>query len=260
MSVSTEPDFREITTSFGTSRIAFRKRTGTIARPGLVWLGGFKSDMLATKASAIDAYAQETQRAYLRFDDSGHVESGGRLEDGTIGRWAAEALGLIRAETQGPQILIGSSMGGWIALLVARALAEAHEAQRLAGLVLIAPAVDFTEALMWAQFPEPVREEIMHTGRWMRPSEYSPDPYPITRALIEDGRKQQLFGSVIRSHCPVHILQGMQDPDVPWRHAMLLVEHMPSDPVTITMIKDGDHRLSRDEDIRKLLSAIDAIA
>ncbi|RFB81335.1 alpha/beta hydrolase [Methylovirgula sp. 4M-Z18] len=254
------PNFREIATPFGTNRIAFRKRAGTSERPGLVWLGGFKSDMLATKASAIDAYAHDTKRAYLRFDYSGHGESGGKFEDGTIGGWAAEALAMIREETQGPQVLVGSSMGGWIALLVARALAEANEAERLAGLVLIAPAVDFTEALMWAQFPQDVRDEITQTGQWLRPTEYAPDPYPITRALIEDGRKQQLLGSLIRSHCPVHILQGMQDPDVPWRHAMLLIEHMPSDPVTITMVKDGDHRLSRDEDIRALLSAIDGIA
>jgi len=226
------------------------------ARPGLVWLGGFKSDLASSKAVALDAWAEAQGRAMLRFDYSGHGASEGRFEDGTIGLWLADALGAIRAASRGPQILVGSSMGAWIALLGARALAAAGEAERIAGLVLIAPAVDFTEALMWANFGAEVRREIDETGRWMRPSPYGSGPYPITRALIEDGRRHLLLGGVVRAHGPVHILQGMQDPDVPWQHAMRLVEHLAADPVSITLVKDGDHRLSRDEDVARLIAAV----
>jgi pimeloyl-ACP methyl ester carboxylesterase len=129
-----------------------------------------------------------------------------------------------------------------------------------AGLVLIAPAVDFTERLMWASLPADVKATIEGDGVWMRPSQYSPEPYPITRGLIEDGRKHLLFDKPIEVGCPVHILQGMQDPDVPWRHAVALVEHMPGDAVDLTLIKDGDHRLSRPEDIARLLNAVERIA
>lgn len=241
----------------GGRRIAFRARPG--AGPGIVWLGGFKSDMLSTKAARLDAWAAERGRARLRFDYSGHGESGGRFEEGTIGQWLEESLALIRGQTRGPQILVGSSMGGWIALLVARALAAAGEAERLAGMVLIAPAVDFTQALLWPRMPPEARTDVETKGVWMRPSQYSPEPYPLTRALFEDGREHLLFGGMVRSHCPVHILQGMRDPDVPWPHAMDLVQRLDSDPVVITLIKDGDHRLSREEDIARLLAAVEAI-
>ena len=240
-------------------RLAFRRVEGSSARPGVIWLGGFKSDMLSTKAERIANWARANGRAFLRFDYSGHGESGGRFEDGTIGLWTDESLAAIRALTAGPQRLVGSSMGGWIALLVARALAAQGEDSRLAGLVLIAPAVDFTQELIWPQLPEAARDEIETKGYWLRPSQYSPDPYPITRGLLEDGRRHLLFGRTIRSHCPVHILQGMQDPDVPWTHAMKLVEHLAGDPVALTLIKDGDHRLSREEDIARLLAAIEGI-
>jgi alpha-beta hydrolase superfamily lysophospholipase len=216
--------------------------------------------MLSTKAERLDQWAAEQGRASLRFDYSGHGESGGRFEDGTIGSWLEDSLALIEAETEGPQILVGSSMGGWIALLVARALAERDAAHRLAGMVLIAPAVDFTEALMWARLPPEARHDIESKGVWMRPTPYAPEPYPVTRALIEDGRRHLLLDDTVRSHCPVHILQGMQDPDVPWEHAMTLVHHLAGDPVTVTLIKDGDHRLSREEDIERLLAAVAGIA
>ncbi|MGE3247980.1 MAG: alpha/beta hydrolase [Beijerinckiaceae bacterium] len=225
-------------------------------RPGIVWLGGFRSDMLSTKAERIAGFAREHGRGFLRFDYSGHGESGGRFEDGTIGGWTAESVEMIRALSSGPQILVGSSMGGWIALLAARALAAAGEADRLAGMVLIAPAVDFTEELMWAAFAEDIRQDLLTKGVWMRPTQYAPEPYAVTMRLIEEGRNNLLFGQPVRSHCPVQILQGMEDPDVPWRHAMKLVEHMAGDPVAITLVKDGDHRLSRDEDIARLLDAI----
>jgi pimeloyl-ACP methyl ester carboxylesterase len=243
-------------------RIAYRARAGLAqepARPGLVWLSGFKSDMASTKAQALDDYCATAGRALLRFDYSGHGASGGRFEEATITRWLEETLAVTRAAANGPLILVGSSMGGYLALLAARALAQVGEAGRLAGMALIAPAVDFTEALIWQNAPEEARRAILEQGAWMRPSPYSPEPYPITRALIEDGRRHLLLGGTIRTHCPVHILQGMRDEDVPYRHALTLVEHIAGDPVTLTLIKDGDHRLSRPQDLALLISAIEAL-
>lgn len=241
--------------------IALLARPGDPARPTPVWFGGFRSDMRATKATALDEWAAAQGRACLRFDYSGHGESGGRFEDGTIGSWLEDALAAIDAAAPAGQLLfVGSSMGGWMALLAARALAARGEAARLAGMALIAPAVDFTEELMWAQFPPEARRAILEDGQWLRDSAYAPDPYPITRALIEEGRRHLLFGGTIRSFCPVHILQGMRDEDVPWRHAQKLVEHMPADPVTLTFIEDGDHRLSRNEDIARLIAAVAAMS
>ena len=229
-------------------------------RPGLVWLGGFRSDMTSGKAMALDRWAAQCGRAMLRFDYSGHGRSSGRFEHGTIGQWTTDALAAVRQCSTGPQILVGSSMGAWVALLTARALAQAGETERLAGMVLIAPAVDFTETLMWDRLSPEARRSIEQDGVWFRPSDYSPEPQPITRALIEDGRRHCLLGSTIQAHCPVHILQGMQDPDVPWTHAITLVEHLAVDPVSITLVKDGDHRLSRDEDLVRLIAAVEAIA
>jgi pimeloyl-ACP methyl ester carboxylesterase len=243
--------------------LAYRRRPAQgpgADRPGLVWLGGFRSDMLSAKAACLDERADAGGRAFLRFDYSGHGESDGDFEQGTIGVWSRQSLEIVRALTCGPQILVGSSMGAWIALLVARALAAVGESARLAGLVLIAPAVDFTETLLWSRLPASARKSIEQQGRWLRPSDYSPEPYPITRALIEDGRNHLLLDGEIHVGCPVHILQGMQDPDVPWRHALALVEHLAHDPATLTLIKDGDHRLSREEDLRRLLAAVEAIA
>jgi pimeloyl-ACP methyl ester carboxylesterase len=227
------------------------------AAPGLVWLGGFRSDMRGTKAEFLDSLAEAQGRACLRFDYSGHGESEGDFADATIGLWAEQTLAIFRALTKGPQIVVGSSMGGWIALLLARALAQAGEAGRLAGMVLIAPAVDFTEALIWPQLPEAVRQTIESEGAWMRPADGYGASYPLTRALFEDGRSNSLFGGEIRTWCPVSILQGMADPDVPWRHAMRLIESLASDPATITLVKDGDHRLSRPQDLQALQKAIE---
>ena len=254
-----EPKFTELE-AFPGLRLAWRSDEGAADKPGVVWLGGFKSDMKSTKADRISAWAIQNSRNFLRFDYSGHGESGGSFEDGTIGQWAGQSLELIRGCTTGPQILVGSSMGGWIALLVARELQKLGETDRLAGMVLIAPAVDFTEELIWRRLPEDARRDIELRGFWMRPTQYALDPYPVTRALIEDGRRHLLFEETIRTYCPVHILQGMQDPDVPWAQAMKLVEHLASDPVALTLIKDGDHRLSREEDVRRLLSAIENVA
>ncbi|WP_442755143.1 alpha/beta hydrolase [Methylocystis sp. JAN1] len=240
-------------------RIARRLRQATglgDGGPGLVWLGGFASDMESNKASFLDAWAQERGRAFLRFDYSGHGVSGGRFEEGCIGDWLEQTAALFDRSTQGPQIVVGSSMGGWIALLLAQRLAERKESRRLAGLVLLAPAVDFTEELMWKNLDEAARREIMEKGAWMRASPYAADPTPITRRLIEDGRRHLLLGGVIRAHARVHILQGMADPDVPWRHALAVVERLSADPVTLTFIADGDHRLSRPEDLAQLAAAV----
>jgi pimeloyl-ACP methyl ester carboxylesterase len=236
--------------------IAVRVREGD--GPGLFWLGGFKSDMQGTKAAALDQWAAAHGRACIRFDYSGHGESGGEFRDGTIGRWLEESVAVFEAHALGPQVLVGSSMGGWLALLLGRALAQRQRTGggTVAGMVLIAPAVDFTEELMWKRFPAAIRREIETTGVWMRPSDYSAEPYPITRQLIEEGRAHLLLGGLIETGCPVRILQGVQDPDVPWDHAVELVSHIARDDVVLTLVKDGDHRLSRPEDIERLTAAV----
>jgi pimeloyl-ACP methyl ester carboxylesterase len=252
-----ELQFLDVGSGQETRRIALRHRAGR--GPTVVWLGGFRSDMDSTKAAALDAWGERTGRAVLRFDYSGHGRSGGRFEDGTISRWLEEALAVIGAHGGERPILVGSSMGGWITLLAAREAAALGAP--FGGLVLIAPAADFTEALMWKNFPEAVRRVVMEEGVWHRPSAYSDQPYPITRGLIEDGRRHLLLdGPPIVVGCPVHVLQGMEDPDVPWRHAMEVVEHMPGDDVVTTLIRDGDHRLSRPEDIERLIAAVEGIA
>ncbi len=242
-------------------RIAVRARAG--ATPGLFWLGGFNSDMKGTKALALDAFAAEKGRACVRFDYSGHGESGGTFAEGTIGRWLEESVTVFERFCRGPQIVIGSSMGGWMALLLAREIAKGiakgidkkTKSASLAGLVLIAPAPDFTEELMWKGFSPEIRQEIEQNGVWLRPSQYG-EPYPITRALIEEGRNHLLLGGSIAVGCPVRILQGAQDPDVPWRHAFALAQRLPADDVVLTMIQDGDHRLSRPQDIARILAAV----
>ena len=236
--------------------IAVRQRAGN--SPGLIWLGGFKSDMKGTKAVALDQWASEHDRACVRFDYSGHGESGGDFADGNIGRWLEESCAVFESFCEGPFIAIGSSMGGWISLLLARALREktARSKAQLTGLVLIAPAVDFTDVLMWQRFTPEIRKQIETTGSWQRPSEYSQEPYLITKGLIEDGRKHLLLGGLIETGCPVRILQGVKDEDVPWEHAVALVSRIARDDVVLTLVKDGDHRLSRPEDIERLLAAV----
>ncbi len=238
--------------------IAVRLREGKspATGPGLFWLGGFKSDMKGTKAVALDAWAAENGRACVRFDYSGHGESGGAFTDGTIGRWLEESVAVYTRFAKGPQVVIGSSMGGWLALLLARVIATRTDVAPLAGMVLIAPAVDFTEELMWKQFSPAMKKEVEEKGCWMRPSQYGEEAYPITKSLIEDGRNHLMLGGLIETRCPVHILQGVQDPDVPWRHAEALVTRLSRDDVVLTLIKDGDHRLSRPEDIERLIAAV----
>jgi len=197
----------------------------------------------------------------VRFDYSGHGESSGDFTAGTIGGWLEDSLAVFDSEAKGPQVVVGSSMGGWLALLLVRELrrrkAEGKAAAgTVAGLVLIAPAVDFTEVLMWKRFPPAVRQEIETKGAWLRPSQYDNGPYPITRQLIEDGRRHLLLGGLIESGCPVRILQGVEDPDVPWGHAVELVSRLAQDDVVLTLVKDGDHRLSRPEDLERLIKAV----
>ena len=238
--------------------IAFRRRAPVRnGAPGLVWLSGYRSDMDSTKATALDAEAERRGFGSLRFDYSGHGRSDGRLEDGTISRWLEETLALLRAESEGPQILVGSSMGGWLALLAARALIEAGDRERIKGLVLIAPAVDFTEALVWAKAPDEARRAIMDEGVWRRPSAYSSDPDCFTRDLIEDGRKHLLLSGMIRTGAPTAVLQGMRDEDVPFSHALALMQRFGGDPATLTLVKDGDHRLSRPQDLQLMFEALD---
>jgi pimeloyl-ACP methyl ester carboxylesterase len=243
--------------------IAVRQRAG--AMPGLFWLGGYKSDMKGTKAAALAHWAELQGRACVRFDYSGHGESEGNFTDGTIGRWLEESIAVFDARCRGPHILIGSSMGGWLALLLVRALkrraplnpsALGGEAASVAGLVLIAPAVDFTEELMWKRFPSAIKRDLAEKGVWERPSAYAPEPYLVTRQLIEEGRNHLLLGGMIETGCPVRILQGVEDPDVPWKHAVELASRLACDDVVLTLVKDGDHRLSRPEDIERLLRAV----
>jgi len=253
-----EPAFIVVGQDSGARRIAVRARAG--GTPGLFWLGGFNSDMKGTKALALDAWAAEHGRAGVRFDYSGHGESGGTFIEGTVGRWLEESIAVFERFCRGPQVVVGSSMGGWMALLLAREIAKRGvSVASLAGLVLIAPAPDFTEALMWNGFSPEIRREIETRGVWLRPSQYG-EPYPITRALIEEGRNHLLLGSAIDVGCPVRILQGAQDPDVPWQHAFALAHRLPSDDVVLTMIQDGDHRLSRPQDIARIVAAVAEIS
>jgi pimeloyl-ACP methyl ester carboxylesterase len=242
-------------TTVGDNRIAVLTTDGR--GPSVIWLGGFRSDMRGTKAERLAEWGVQWGRAVVRFDYSGHGESEGAFEDGSIGLWMREARAVIAAHGGHDPVLVGSSMGAWIALLIARQMAE--EGRAASGLVLIAPAVDFTEALLWPELSESAQYDIMEHGQWLRPSEYSDEPYPITRKLIEDGRDHLLFDRPLRVGAPVRILQGMKDPDVPWSHAMTLVEHLAEDDVTVTLVKDGDHRLSRDEDIERLVEAVETI-
>ena len=251
--MSTDPEF---ITADG-ERIAVRRREG--AAPGAVWLGGFRSDMLGTKAEALDGWAAANGRAFLRHDYSGHGESGGAFADGTVSRWLAQSLAVFHRFCAGPQILVGSSMGGWIALRMVQELQKAGEGGRVAGLLLLAPAPDFTVELMEPQLTGAQRRDLHEKGFFEEPSQYSPEPNVYTRALFEDGRENRVLVGTLDTHCPVHILQGMQDPDVPHALALKLVEHLPADDVTLSLIRDGDHRLSRPQDIAMMIAALDGL-
>jgi pimeloyl-ACP methyl ester carboxylesterase len=224
-------------------------------------MGGYKSDMEGSKVLVLDDWAAHTGHGCTRFDYSGHGISGGAFTDGTISKWLEESLAIFNAQTSGPQVVIGSSMGGWLALLLVRAHIKSVgiENSRIKGLVLIAPAVDMTKDLMWDLFDDAAKKEMAETGLFLQPSDYG-DPYEITRDLIEDG-KQHLFGDdLIETGCPVHILQGIKDDAVPWRSSVDLVARLAQDDVSLTLVKDGDHRLSRDEDLALLVRTVEVMA
>jgi pimeloyl-ACP methyl ester carboxylesterase len=235
-------------------RIAWRRIAG--GGPTVVWLGGFRSDMSGTKAQALADWAMANGRGYLRFDYLGHGESTGDFQaKGTVTRWRKDALAVLAELTAGPLVLVGSSMGGWIACLVAMA-----EPQRVAALVLVAPAADFTDKLMAPQIPPDGRAALANDGVWLRPSDYG-EPYPITRALLEDGARWSILGAEpVPIEAPVRILQGGADPDVPWRHALELAQAIKSEDVVFSLIRDGDHRLSRTQDLARLIAAVDEVA
>ncbi len=235
--------------------IAYRARAGRPGAPALVFLGGFRSDMTGAKACALDALAARHGWGFVRFDYQGHGASGGAFEEGTIGTWLADALAVIDELTAGPQILIGSSMGGWIAALVALA-----RRNRVAGLVCIAPALDFTEKLLWPRLGPETRAELRAAGRIVIPSAYDQAGYPITRALIEEGRRHCLLDAPIRLGLPVRILHGMADRDVPWRHGLAFAEALTGSDVRLTLVKDGEHSLSRPEDLDLLQRVVEDLA
>ena len=232
-------------------RIAYHRTPGQ--GPGVVFLGGFKSDMTGTKAVHLQAWAEATGRAFLRFDYSGHGQSSGDFLDGCIGDWAADAMAAIAALTVGPQILVGSSMGGWMALLVARALPD-----RVAGLVGIAAAPDFTEDLMWAGFTEAERATVM-AGRLEQPSDYSDAPYIITRKLIEEGRQNLVLRDPLPLPFPVRLLQGTADVDVPPAVALRLLDHAQSPDLRLMLVKGADHRFSTPECLDMITTAVEEL-
>ena len=254
---SDHPSFLRVGSGAAERRIAYLAAAGNT--PGLMWLSGFCSEMTSTKASALAEWASQQGLASLRFDYSGHGRSDGRLHDGSISRWLEEAEAVFTQLSRGPQVLIGSSMGGYIALLLMRTLLarSASEAQRIRALVLIAPAWDMTE-LMWKNLPASARQAIEESGVYLRPSRYGDGPYPITRALIEDGRRHLIGNSPFDPGRPLHILHGLQDPDVPWEHTLDLVAHLSGDWARVSAVPDGEHRLSRPQDLSLLLEIVAA--
>jgi pimeloyl-ACP methyl ester carboxylesterase len=253
-----EPQFLEVGSGPKRRRIAYRLATAGRDGPAILWLPGFLSDMASTKALALAEWARTTRLSMLRFDYSGHGLSEGNLLHASIGDWLEEAsamLGLVQGRRS---IVIGSSMGGWIALLLARKLAREGTLKQLAGLVLIAPAFDMTERLMWHRLTPEMKDTIERDGVYYEPSLYG-DPYPITKHLIEEGRSHLIGVDTLDLNLPVRILQGMCDPDVPWGHALDLVDLLCCDDVELTLIKYGDHRQSREQDLRRLESTVAAL-
>ena len=234
-------------------RLAWRRVEGRA--PTVLWLGGFASDMTGTKASDLAAWARDAGQDYLRFDYLGHGASTGEFADGTITRWREDALQVLDELVQGDAVLVGSSMGGWIACLVALARRE-----RTAALVLIAPAADFTDKLIWPSLTSAQRREVETAGVWIRPSPHEDAGMPITRVLIEDGARWSILPGPIGLDAPIRVLQGARDEDVPWLHALELFQALASDDAVFTLIKDGDHRLSRPQDLTRLIASVEEAA
>ena len=243
-----QPDF--LSREDGT-RIAYHHSPGRA--PGVIFCGGFMSDMTGTKALALEAACQASGRSYTRFDYRGHGQSDAEFESGTIGLWAEDALAVLDQATKGPQIVVGSSMGGWIILLLARARPE-----RIAGLVGIAPAPDFVLG-MWDGFPDEIKATLTRDGVYRAPSEYSEEPYAITINLIEEGRNHLVLQDNLTVDFPVRILHGMADLDVPWRQSLDIVERLQGDDIVVTFSKSGDHRLSEPADIARLIETVEEL-
>ena len=225
-----------------------------------VWLSGYRSDMSGTKALELDALAARLGIGCIRFDYSGHGQSGGKFTNGTISRWLEETLAVIDHTKPKKIVLVGSSMGGWIALRAIQELRKRKKAPTIAGLVLIAPAPDFTIDLIEPNLSDVERRSLAERGYFDEPSEYSPEPNIFTRALIEDGRANRVLTGIIETGCPAIYAQGMEDADVPFSHSLKLVEHLPADDVVLTLVRDGDHRLSRPQDLERMLAVAETLA
>jgi pimeloyl-ACP methyl ester carboxylesterase len=232
--------------------IAYRRLAGRM--PGILFLGGFRSDMTGTKARYLEDYCRGTGRAYLRFDYFGHGASSGDAARGTIGHWAADAVAVLDALTEGPQILVGSSMGGWIMLLAAL-----DRTERVHALLGVAAAPDFTEDLLWQHLDPAQRAELMTTGSTTLPSAYDPAGYAYRRELIEEGRRHLVLRDAIALDCPVRLVHGLRDASVPWQTSLRLAERLASRNVAVTLVKDGDHRLSTAPDLARLAATLDEL-
>ncbi|MCZ2327973.1 alpha/beta hydrolase [Bartonella sp. F02] len=233
--------------SFEETALAVRFRKGNRS-PGLVWLSGYRSNMLSSKPIMVDSFAQKNDLSCLRFDYSGHGESEGDFFQGTISRWVQESLAVFENYCEGPQILVGFSMGGWIALRLAMMLAQKNKP--IAGMVLIAPAPDFTQTLLEPILDIEERKMLVEKGYVNRPM--VGEMVPFTKALIEDGKNNRIMRGRIGIECPIHILQGMKDEEVPYQHTLTLLEHLPLHDVTLTLIRDADHGVSRLQDLECL--------
>ena len=234
-------------------RLAYLEVAGS--SPTLVWLGGYRSDMRGLKAERLSTMAEREGWGFLRFDYSGYGESDGRFEDGTISSWTEDAKALIEARAEGPLILVGSSMGAWIALRLVLGWREGG-ASPVAGLLLLAPAPDFTTRLVEPSLTSAECVALERDGYIARASQYSDEPTIYTQALLDDGLRSAVMEGPIVTGCPIRIIQGMADPDVPHTHALDLVSHLPGDGVTLTLVADGDHRLSREEDLQRMETAV----
>lgn len=248
ITVGTAGDARDIA-------ILARAATTDDDAPTLVWLGGYRSDMTGTKAVELDRYAKEEGFACIRLDYSGHGASRGDFNRGTISRWLEETIAVLRHKAPKRIIVIGSSMGGWIALRLVQELRKVEGGSEIAGLLLIAPAPDFTAELIEPNLSPEEKASLAERGYFEEPSEYSAEPNIFTRDLIEDGRNNLVLTGILETGCPVHILQGMRDDDVPYTHALKLLDHLPADDIVLSLIRDGDHRLSRPQDIERMLAA-----
>lgn len=240
-----------LTRADGTT-IAYNKRTGK--NPGIVFLHGFKSDKTGGKALAVDEFCAKRGQAFVRFDASGHGESAGRFEDGTIGGWTDDAIAVLDGLTEGPQILVGSSMGGWLMLLTAL-----ERRDRIVGLLGLAAAPDFTEELIFDAFSLEQKQTLLREGRVLIDDCYGEEPYPLSRGLVEDGRQHLLLHGPINLTCPVRLIHGQKDEDVPWRTALRLQEHLTAEDVEVTLVKSSGHRLSEPDDLARMLDILESL-